>query len=63
MHVGLTEPDECIMLFIQQMLQRAKEDGLCLGIYDDINNSKQHDDITVSAFSLKMPAILMLDCV
>jgi hypothetical protein len=38
-HLGIIEPDECIMLFIRQILQRAKEDGVSLGIYDDTNNN------------------------
>jgi len=41
-HLGLTEPDECIMLFIRQVLERAKEDGLSLGFYDTANEDDSH---------------------
>lgn len=46
-YLGLVEPDECIMLFIQQILQRAKQDKVSLGIYNDLdNNNNQHIDKT-----------------
>jgi hypothetical protein len=46
-HLGITEPDECIMLFVRQILQRAKEDRVSMGIYDDTNNNNnQHIDET-----------------
>jgi len=38
-HLGITKPDESIMFFIRQILQRAKEDRVSLGIYDDTNNN------------------------
>ena len=44
MHLGLTEPDECIMQFIRQVLQRAKKDGLSLGIYDETSEHDQHHE-------------------
>jgi len=46
-HLGITKPDECIMLFLRQVLQRAKEDRVSIGIYDDTNNNNnQHIDET-----------------
>ncbi len=38
-YLDITKPDECIMFFIQQILQRAKEDRVSLGMYDDSNNN------------------------
>ena len=33
-HLGIKKADPCIMLFIRQILQRAKEDNVSLGFYD-----------------------------
>ena len=44
-YLGATEPDECIMLFLRQVLQRAKEDGVSLGIYDDTDNHTSEIDV------------------
>jgi hypothetical protein len=44
-YLGATEPDECIMLFLRQVLQRAKEDGVSLGIYDDTDNHTSETNV------------------
>lgn len=41
-HLGLKEPDECIMLYIRKLLQRAKEDKFSLGIYDETDGHNQY---------------------
>jgi len=49
-HLGITKPDESIMFFLQQVLQRAKEDRVSLGIYDDTNSNtnRRIDETKVS---------------
>lgn len=44
-HLGITELDECVRELIQRILQRAKEDGCSLGIYDVTNddNNTRHE--------------------
>jgi hypothetical protein len=44
-HLGVTEPDECIMLFLRQILQRAKKDRVSLGIYN--NNQQYTNEVNV----------------
>lgn len=51
-HLGITKPDPCIMLFIRQILQRAKEDNVSLGFFD---LSKQQTNVYQSFILIDYP--------